>query len=177
MPLRRLAALLVGGLVLASPGGQFAQEPNPPGPGPGGGPGETIVLSPVSVRTRPIGCFGLSVRARKDGLSPRVADMTILSVAPNSDADKLGLGPLTEILSIDGKGVGSFTASFDHGSDLSAKLINRKKGDEIVLEVLVLGARKPRRVTLVEGRGIHEYPYQSDSDVEQLRTVHVGISR
>ncbi len=107
----------------------------------------------------------------------RVAEMTVLAVIPNSDADKQGLGPLTQILSIDGKDVSDFTASFDKGSDLNAKLIDRKKGDKITLEVLILGAKRPKRVTLVEGRGIHEFPFESDSEIEPLRTVHVGISR
>lgn len=139
--------------------------------------GGTVVLSPVYVGTKPLGCFGMSTKARKDGLTTRITELTVLSVIPNSDADKQGIGPLTQILSIDGKNVGEFTASFVKGSDLNAKLINRKKGDQITLEVLILGARKPKRVTLVEGHGVHEFPFESDSEVEPLRTTHVGVSR
>ncbi|HEY5228496.1 MAG TPA: PDZ domain-containing protein [Opitutaceae bacterium] len=115
------------------------------------------------------------MKARKDGLSARVAEMTVLAVVPNSDADKQGLGPLTQILSIDGREVKEFAASFDKGSDLDAKLIGRTKGDKITLDVLILGARKPKRVTLIEGHGVHEFPNQSDSEVEPLRTVHIGF--
>jgi S1-C subfamily serine protease len=177
VPPGRFAALLLSGLILSGPSGSNAQNSAISAPQSDPELGQTIVLSPVNVSTRPIGCFGLSVRARQDGLLARVAEMTVLAVIPHSDADKQGLGPLTQILSIDGKDVSNFTASFDKGSDLNAKLIDRKKGDKITLEVLVLGAKRPKRVTLVEGRRIHEFPFESDSEVEPLRTVHVGISR
>jgi C-terminal processing protease CtpA/Prc len=133
------------------------------------------VLSPLVVSTKPIGSFGISVRARRDGLSGNIAEMTITGVIPNSDADREGLGPLTRILAIDGKNVNEIAASFDKGSDLKSKLIDRKPGDRITLEVLVLGSRKAKQVTLVEGR-VHQFPNESDTEVEPLRTVHIGFS-
>jgi S1-C subfamily serine protease len=134
------------------------------------------VLGPLVVSTKPIGSFGISVRARRDGLSGNIAEMTVTGVIPNSDADREGLGPLTRILAIDGKNVNEIAASFDKGSDLKSKLIDRKPGDRITLEVLILGSRKAKQVTLVEGRGVHQFPNESDTEVEPLRTVHIGFS-
>ena len=171
----RFAALIQCGVFAAATTGSSAQDSTATQPPSSPEHEATVVLSPVNVSARPIGCFGLSVKARKDGLSARVAEMTVLAVVPNSDADKQGLGPLTQILSIDGREVKEFAASFDKGSDLDAKLIGRTKGDKITLDVLILGARKPKRVTLIEGHGVHEFPNQSDSEVEPLRTVHIGF--
>ena len=172
----RFAALALGWLLAGVPNGLNAQSSNIAGSQSGSDLGRTVVLSPFGVSARPIGCFGLSIKAMKDGLTSRVTEMTVLDVVPNSDADKQGLGPLTQILSIDGKDVREFTASFANGSDLNAKMIGRKKGDVVTIEVLVLGAKKPKRITLVEGRGVHYFPYESDSDVEPLRSMHVNIS-
>ena len=173
----RFAFLVLGGLFFGALHSSNAQSSNVAVSQSGPDLRGTVVLSPIYVSTRPLGCFGLSIKARKDGLTARITEMTVLEVIPNSDADKQGLGPLTQILSIDGRSVSEFTASFAKGSDLNAKFIDRKKGDEITLEVLILGARKPKRVTLIEGRGVHEFPFESDSEIEPLRTTHVGVSR
>lgn len=167
------AILLGAGLFLGGANGSSAQ--NAPAP-PSGGSRTATVLDPYVVSSKPIGSFGLSVKAIRDGFSAKVAELTILDVVPHSDADKAGLGPLTRILSIDGRSVNEFTASFDKGADLSAKLIDRKKGDRITLEVVVLGASKPKFVNLVEGRGVHQFANESDSDVETLRSIHIGFS-
>jgi hypothetical protein len=174
---RPFAVPVLFGLFLGTPFPVSAQSSNNASASPGAQPEGTVVLSPLYVGTKPFGCFGMSTKARRDGLSPRVSELTVLSVSPNSDADKEGIGPLTQILRIDGRSVGDFIASYTKGTDLGAKLINRKKGDQITLEVLILGARTPKRVTLVEGHGVHEFPFESDSEVEPMRTTHVGISR
>ena len=170
------AILLGAGLALASPSLSCAQGSGAASPSSNSDPKPSLVLSPFVVSSKPIGSFGLSVKAMRYGPSLKVAELTILDVVAHTDADKEGLGPLTQILSIDGKSVNDFTASFDKGTDLSLKLIDRKRGDRITLEVLVLGARKPREVTLTEGHGAHQFPNQSDTDVEPLRTIHVGLS-
>lgn len=177
LSIRSLSLLVLGALSFAAHFQLIAQSPAPAASQSGEDRGGAVVLSPVYVDTKPFGCFGMSTKARKDGLTSRIAELTVLSVIPNSDADKQGIGPMTQILSIDGRDVGEFAASFANGSDLNTKLLNRKKGDVITLEVVTLGARKPRRVTLMEGRGVHEFPFESDSEIEPLRTTHVGISR
>jgi S1-C subfamily serine protease len=168
------AVLLWTGLILSV--ANYASAQNAAAPPPGGGARTPTVLDPYVVSSKPIGSFGLSVKAIRDGFSAKVAELTILDVVPHSDADRLGLGPLTRILSIDGRSVNEFTASFDKGADLNAKLIDRKRGDRITLEVVVLGAGKPKFVHLVEGRGVHQFANESDSEVEPLRSIHIGFS-
>jgi C-terminal processing protease CtpA/Prc len=136
----------------------------------------SIVLTPFVVSSKPIGSFGLSVKAIRGGFSADVAELTILDVIPHTDAEKQGLGPLTQILSIDGRSVNEFAASFDKGTELNLKLVDRKRGDRITMEVLIRGAGKPKQVTLTEGHGVHQFPIDSDSEIEPLRTVHIGIS-
>ena len=136
---------------------------------------QTVVLSPVDVSAKPLGCFGISIKAQKDVFSSRVSEMTVIAVVPNSEAERLGLVPSTQILRIDGRDVSEFTATFNQGSELSDKLINRKKGDRISLEVLVPGAKKSRLVTLVEGRGVRDFPYDSDSEYEPPGAIHVSV--
>jgi hypothetical protein len=138
--------------------------------------GTSIALSPVEISAKPFGCFGMSIRAEKDGLTSRVSEMTVLEVVPNSDADKCGLAPLTRILSIDGKDVSEFAASFNQGSELNEKLISRKRGDRVMLEVLVLGAKKSRIVFLTEGRGTRDFPHDSDSEYDPPGAIHVGVA-
>jgi len=138
---------------------------------PDGGSRTPAMLPAFVVSEQPIGSFGLSVKATRDPFSPRIAQLIILEVVRHSDADRCGLGPLTQILTIDGRDIHEFAASFDRGSDLSVKLVDRKRGDRIVLEVLPKGAGKSRKVTLVEGHTL-----QSDSDVDPLRASHIGIA-
>jgi C-terminal processing protease CtpA/Prc len=171
---RPWAALLCASLLPGFPGHVDAQAAG------GSVPRSTAAskpssLAPLVVSSKPIGSFGISVRARRDGITGNVAEMTVTGVIPNSDADKEGLGPLTRILRIDGRNVNEIPATFDRGSDLNSKLIDRKQGERITLEVLILGARKPKEVTLVEGR-VHEFPNESDSEVEPMRTIRVGFS-
>jgi hypothetical protein len=136
----------------------------------------TVVLSPVDVSAKPLGCFGISIRAQRDIFSSRVSEMTVLAVVPHSDADKQGLAPFTQILKIDGRDVIEFVATFNQGSELGGKLINRKKGDRIILEVLVPGAKKSKFVTLIEGRGVRDFPYESDSEYAPPGAIHVNLA-
>jgi hypothetical protein len=135
-----------------------------------------VVLSPVDISAKPFGCFGISIRAERDALTSRVSEMTVLDVIPNSEADRDGLAPFTRILRIDGREVGEFIASFNRGSELNAKLINRKKGDRIVLEVLALGSRKSKVVTLTEGSATRYFPRDSDSEYEPPGAMHFPVT-
>jgi len=118
---------------------------------PGGGDAKTVVLAPFGVSAKPVGSFGFSVQILKDGLSQKVIEVTVDQVAPNSEAARKGLAPLTQILSIDGREVQGFVASFAQGGELNKKLMDRKPGDLLTLEILVLGSKAPKRITLVEG--------------------------
>ena len=94
----------------------------------------------------------MSLRIRKNPLNQNVAEITIFQVLPGSPADKAGLEALTSIQKIDGRPVRDFLASFRKGSDLNRKLMGRKLGDQITLEVLTPGSPLGKVVTLTEGR-------------------------
>jgi hypothetical protein len=143
-----------------------------------GASSKTVVLSSFGVTARPVGSFGFSVQALRDGLTQRVIELTVDHVAPNSEADVKGMAPLTQIVSIDGRDVHEFTASFANGSDLNRKLMDRKPGDRIELGVLVPGARFPKVVTLTEGTPPH-LPTRHDSDFDGTapNAVHVNANR
>jgi S1-C subfamily serine protease len=173
---RHCVILLSVGLTLTMPNNSGAQGSSIAAPQSNTAPKTATVLKPFVVGTKPIGSFGLSVKALRGGFSANVAELTILDVVPHSDADKQGLGPMTQILSIDGRSINEFAASFDKGSDLNVKLIDRKQGDRITLEVLIRGAGRPKQVTLTEGHGVNQLPNESDSGIEPMRVIHIGIS-
>jgi C-terminal processing protease CtpA/Prc len=83
------------------------------------------------------------------------------------------MGPLTQILSIDGKDVEDFTASFANGSDLNKKLMGRKQGDQVVLKIVTLGARVPKLITLTEGRVFGPSHQDTDEDETPPSAIHV----
>jgi C-terminal processing protease CtpA/Prc len=137
-----------------------------------------VVLSPVVTSAKAVGSFGFSVLAQKDGLTQKVIQLTVQQVARNSEAERKGLGPLTKILSIDGRDVREFSASFAKGGDLNLKLMDRKEGDRVTLGVLVLGAREPKTITLTEGlRFITADPHASDADDVTPGATHLKMSR
>jgi len=112
--------------------------------------GDPLRLKPITVKAVPLGSFGFSVRVKWSVETARVEKIIIDEVLPDSPADQAGIGVSTTIEKIDGRPVREFTATFDSGSDLNKALINRKPGDRITLEVLPVGAARPRIVTLVE---------------------------
>jgi len=119
-----------------------------------------VALSPVEISDKPVGSFGLGFKATVNFFGHKVLDLKIDAVYPDSEADRIGLVPLTQILSIDGKDVGEFTATFVKGSELNKELMNRKVGDKITLEVLLPGARASRFVTLTEApREVSSHPH------------------
>jgi hypothetical protein len=139
-----------------------------PKPAPGA---TTIVLPPVAVMGKPIGSFGISVRVLRSEATQRALLITVIDVRPDSDAQRKGIGPGTEILSIDGIDAHEFRATFAYGSDLNAKLLQRRPGDRITLEILPIGTPKPKFVTLVEGLRIDRGTYEGP-----LNVTHVGIA-
>jgi hypothetical protein len=171
-------AHLLGGICLfVALSGLAALGAESPSPTPGGTSGKIVVMSPVDVGGRPVGSFGFGIRAMRDGVTQRILEMTVDSVAPNSEASMKGLAPMTQILSIDGRDVRDFTASFSKDSDLNRKLMGRKAGDRITLEILVLGDRSTRFVTLTEGRRVISTSIQdSDADESSPNVTHVGLS-
>jgi C-terminal processing protease CtpA/Prc len=102
--------------------------------------------------------------------------MTVDKVSKGSDAEAKGLSTLAEILSIDGRDVQEFTASFLKGSDLNRKLMDRKPGERIRLGVLLLGGRSPKVITLTQGAAsLSGSLHDPNADAMAPNAVHIGI--
>ncbi len=93
--------------------------------------------------------FGLSVKVLKFTLTNKVMTIRIEDVEEGSDAAAKGLGAGATIEAIDGRTITEFDATFKAGSDLRRIFIGRHAGDKVVLDVLAIGATKPKRVTLI----------------------------
>lgn len=89
--------------------------------------------------------FGLSFVRNGE----KISWATITAVKPNSEASAAGLRPMARILAINGRDIEDYEASFRHGSELNALLIDRKPGAKITLEVLLDGYSQRKTVTLV----------------------------
>jgi hypothetical protein len=148
---------------------EVVHEPTPPesgsrsslvaAPAPNTVDDKTEALAPYLVGDDHVGCFGMSLRVRKDIFTKQVATITIFEVLPNSPAEKAGLEPLTSIRQIDGRPVEEFIASFKKGSDLNRKLMRRNPGDRITLEILMPGSTVPTVVTMTEGTAKRGFEY------------------
>jgi S1-C subfamily serine protease len=137
-------------LILASISGWLCRAADPAGPAPNDTAGGPIKLAPVSVGGVPVMSFGFGVQIVKNGVTKKVVSMLVSGVAHGSQAEQLGLAYYSEILSIDGIPVENFTASFASGTELNQKLMNRKQGDRVTLEIVTPGARAPRFITLTQ---------------------------
>ena len=130
----------------------------------------SIVMPPFAVLGKPVSSFGLSLRVLRSEATQRALGMTITDVEPGSDAQRKGIAAGTVILSIDGSDVRQFHASFASGSELNEKLLQRRPGDEVILEIMPPGASKPRTVTLVEAQR-----NDPTADVRPLNAKRVGL--
>jgi hypothetical protein len=111
---------------------------------------QPVRMDPDQVGGLPVLSFGFSVEVLRNSLTKSVLRITVSGVAQGSQALAHGLVPYTQIVSIDGKPVEDFTASFAQGSELNKKLMHRKRGDQVILEILPPGARESRFVALVD---------------------------
>lgn len=111
-----------------------------------------VELRPFMVREEPVrySSFGVSLAIVADGKSKVIREMKIRAVAPGSDAEYLGLKPGTRILSADGRKVTELKARFSADAELHRVFMERRRGDEVALEVLVPGEDRSRKVRLRE---------------------------
>lgn len=115
-------------------------------------PAEPIVkLEPMEVLGEPPKLsFGISLQIWQDSLTGNVSTIYITGVKKDSEAEKQGLKPFTQITRIDGRPVQSYLASLKSTSELGKIFINRKVGAKVALEVLSTDSPKPKTVVLVE---------------------------
>ncbi len=129
-----------------------APTPAKPADPPAAKPADPVVkLEPMEVLGEPPKLsFGISLQIWQDSLTGNVSTIYITGVKAESDAEKQGLKPFTQITRIDGQPVQSYVASLKTSSALGKIFINRKIGAKLVLEVLPTDSPKPKTVVLVE---------------------------
>ena len=101
-------------------------------------------------------CIGLKVFKNQD--TKKVVSLFVDRVLKDSDADATGLKPGDEIVSIDGREVTEFEASFMKGTDLNKIFVGRKEGDVVTLGVKRAGGGKPVPMRIVQTRYAREKP-------------------
>lgn len=129
-----------------------APIPDKPVDPPAAKPAEPVVkLEPMEVLGEPPKLsFGISLQIWQDSQTGNVGTVYITAVKKESDAEREGLAPFTQITRIDGRPVQSYLASLKTTSELGKIFINRKVGDKVVLEVLSTDSPTSKTVVLVE---------------------------
>ena len=145
MTIRLILTVSALGLAALPLQGQAPAADKPADP-PAAKPAKPVVkLEPMEVLGEPPKLsFGISLQIWQDSLTGNVSTIYITGVKKDSDAEKQGLKPFTQITRIDGRPVQSYLASLKSTSDLGKIFINRKLGAKVALEVLPVGSsRRP----------------------------------
>jgi C-terminal processing protease CtpA/Prc len=74
--------------------------------------------------------------------------MYVDRVLPGSNAEEVRLMPGAMIVSIDGKPVTEYEATFRSGSDLSNILVGRREGDEVTLVVVDPDEKRQKKIVV-----------------------------
>ncbi|MBX3749700.1 MAG: hypothetical protein KF897_06405 [Opitutaceae bacterium] len=129
-----------------------APTPDKPADPPATKPAEPVVkLEPMEVLGEPPKLsFGISLQIWQDSQTGNVSTVYLTGVKPDSDAEKQGLKPFTQVTRIDGQPVQSYLASLKTSSALGKIFINRKLGAKVALEVLTADSPEPKTIVLVE---------------------------
>lgn len=107
---------------------------------------DVVAMAPLRVRSNPVSNFPLSFEITRTESGERVASMVVTEVF--GESRRMGIRVGDAILSVDGRRTDEFSAGVGKESELGRIFLNRRPGDEVVLEILRPGADKPRRVTL-----------------------------
>ena len=104
-----------------------------------------VQLAPYAVKGTPLNSYAFDLQVYTDKKTHKVARIFIVRVGDGSDAQKAGLEAGDEIVRIDGTAITEFDPQIGPESRLGQLLVNRRKGDEIDLEVIL---HRKSKVTL-----------------------------
>lgn len=107
-------------------------------------------MEKFEVHAKHLLCFGIALTLWEDKYTHRVLAVYVKDVQPESMAELSGIRPGTRIWTIDGTPVENFEASFEPETELGKKFVNRRRGDDILLEIKVASERQTRLVTLTQ---------------------------
>jgi S1-C subfamily serine protease len=80
--------------------------------------------------------------------------MEVDRVQAGGEAERKGLKPGSKIVSINGRDVSSYEATFVYGSELNRIFVDRPQGASVTLQVLIPGMKKVQKMTIVR-RSLH----------------------
>jgi len=108
-----------------------------------------ITLEPMVISADSLLSFGFSLRVVRQEPGDRLLTLSIERILEKSDADRKGLKSGYEIISINGREIQSYEATFRAGSELHQIFIGRPEGARVTLEVRPPGKTKTKKLTIV----------------------------
>ena len=117
---------------------------------------QPLVLEPMMVYGDTRLAFGFGLRITRIENPRVVLDLVVDRVQVGSDAERKGLRPGSKIVSINGRDVSQYEATFEHGSELNRILVDRPEGARVTMQVLVPGKKKPQTLTIVRRTLLYE---------------------
>jgi hypothetical protein len=107
-----------------------------------------IRLSPLVITESTQLSFQFSVRITRSQPENQLLAMYVEQVLPGSNAEAVQLMPGAMIVSIDGKPIGQYEATFRSGSELCKILVGRREGDEVTLVVIDPGETRQKKIVV-----------------------------
>jgi membrane-associated protease RseP (regulator of RpoE activity) len=114
----------------------------------------TVVLEPMMVYGDTRLSFGFGIKVMRIEKTHLVLEMLVDRVQVGSEAERKGLKMGSKIVSIEGKDVAFYEATFVQGSELNRIFVDRPQGSSVTLQVLIPGKNKVQKVTIVR-RSLH----------------------
>lgn len=109
---------------------------------------QPMVLEPMVVYGETKLAFGFGLRVVRIGNPHVLLELTVDRVKVGSEAERKGLKPGSRIVSINGREVSSYEATFVHGSELNSLFVDRPEGASVTMEVLAPGKKKVQKLTI-----------------------------
>jgi hypothetical protein len=120
--------------------------------------GQPVVLEPMTIYGDTKLSFGFGLRVMRIENPRIVLEITVDRVKTGSDAERKGLKPGSRVVSINGRDVSGYEATFVNGSELNRLFVDRPEGASVTMEVLVPGKKKIQKLTIVRRSLLYEPP-------------------